>query len=440
MLSVLRIRSVSLGLVTLVTLPLISAAGGARRGREVEAAAQASEAMGELLSGHRRVVTGTYREPTGPGFELLVTQGAASEFLLLGESHQTAETPLLFQALAEALRDAGYGAIAVEIGPLSARDLVARLRGGGVDAQVESATRYPFTLPFFELRGEAELLAAALDSGYEVWGLDQEFIGSGRYWLDRLAVLAPDDVARQAVATWQERELAAVQHYLQTESTAQAMLNTATPEDFAQLRAAFGGAGAVAAAESMSAAGAGEEDEAPAIIDALAASARIYQLWQSANYENNRQRVDYMRGNLATHLKAWERDGATPRVLMKFGSYHMGRGRSPANQFDLGNMALQLAAYRGGSSLHVFATALGMRAADGSFSSWIPDEPLWHLLSERVDPEQPWTVFDLRALRPYFHEAGNREGNESSAEMVWNYDLVAVAPEFHPAQPLTAEQ
>jgi hypothetical protein len=419
-----------------VTLAATAVAVAASSGENEMAATQDIEAAARVLREHRRVITGIAARPAGAGFEFLVEEGAASEFVLVGESHQTAETPRLFAALAVALRDHGYDAVALEIGPLTARHLVGRMRRGGLAEHRASVARYPFTLPFFELRGEAELLETALRHGYEVWGLDQEFVGSGRYWLDRLAALAPDDAAGELVAAWKQRELAAVQHYQETESTEAVIFNTAGPEDFEELRAAFsrpvdGGDGTSTE----------ERDEALAIVDALAASAQIYQLWRTENYENNRRRVAYMNGNLVAGLQGWrERHGGPAKVLLKFGGYHMGRGRSPANQFDLGNLAMQLATYRGGRSLHLFATALGMRGADGSFSDWGIDEPVWRLIREQVDPEQPWTVFDLRPLRPYFHRAANQQGNESIAGTVWNYDLVAIAPEFHPAEPLVATQ
>lgn len=431
-----RTRRLGVGAFTSTLVCLLSVAGGtgATTARAAEVAPQEAPPA-ELVGRHRYVVSGTYERPGGAGFDYLVGEGAASEFLLLGESHQTAETPRLFEALAVALRSEGYGAIAVELGPLSARDTVDRLRSGGVAAHRESVTRYPFTLPFFELRGEAELLETALQDGYEIWGLDQEFIGSGRYWLDRLAELVPDQTAAQMIARWQERELAGVQHYMETESTDKVILSTATAAELVELRTAFEGA------RGADAAGGSERAEALAIIDALTASARIYQLWSTANYENNRQRVAYMSANLVTRLEQWQqRAGAPARVLMKFGSYHMGRGRSPANQFDLGNLAMQLATYRGGSSLHVFATALGMRRADGGFADWARDEPVWRIIREQVDPRQPWTVFDLRPLRPYFHLAANQQGNEQLANTVWNYDLVAIAPEFHPAEALVTGQ
>ncbi len=382
-----------------------------------------ADPLARLVDQHRYVVQEKDGRLAGPGFEFLVREGAASEFFLVGESHNKTEIPRLTQELALALRGAGYGAFAVEIGPHTARALVARLRQGGVEAQRRWVAEYPFTLPFFDRRPEVEMLQATLAAGYEVWGLDQEFIGSGRWFLDRLAGLAPGDEARAAVAELQERERAAVGHFLETESTEQALLSRATPEEFRRLRSLFAG-----------------RDEALAIIDALATSARIYQLWRTDNYENNRQRVDYLKGNLVANLDTWERRTGSPaRVLIKAGSVHTVRGRTITNQFDLGNLALQLAVQRGGQSFHLWTVALGMRNEDGSFESWLSEEPGWQLLAARVDPAQPWTVFDLRPLRGWFHRESNRQGNDDLAETVFQHDALVVAPELRRGEPLVDE-
>lgn len=389
---------------------------------------QGMEGFARLLRENRRVVSGDDQTLAGAGFEFLVREGAASEFFLVGESHNMAEIPQLTRQLASALRGHGYAALAIEIGPRSAVDLVARLEHGGLAAQREFAQSYPFTLPFFENRGETELLQGALEAGYAVWGLDQEFVGSGRYFLDLLAGLAPDQATRELVAAWQARELEAALHFQRTQSTEKAMLLTGTQDEFDELRAAFE-AGAEPSAESA--------DEALEIIEALATSSRIYQLWRPQNYENNRQRVDYLKGNLVARMRAWEADhGTPPKVLLKFGSVHTVRGRTVTNQFDLGNLGLQLAVVRGGRSFHLWTTALGMLQADGSVSDWRSDEPGWQLIYDLVDPDQPWTIIDLRELRPWFHRDSNRVGNENLAEMVFQHDAVAIAPQLRAAEPL----
>lgn len=375
--------------------------------------------LAELIAENRYPLTGAHGALAGPGLDFLVEEGRASEFLLLGESHLVREIPLLAERLLAELRPAGYAVFAIETGPLTAEWMVERVEAGGVPALREVVGRLPFTVPFYDRREEGELLERALAEGYEVWGLDQEFMGSGRYWLARLAELAPSASARELVEEWSAVEQQAVRRFVETQRTDSTVFMVRGPEEFDAMREAFAGS-----------------EEARRIVDALAASARIYQLWQSANYENNRQRVAYMKGNFVDGLHRWKEGGRPPpKALLKFGSNHMGRGLSPVHQYDLGTLAQELAVVRGGRSLHVQATAVGRRGEDGGFDRWLEPDAEWGPFLEQM-ADGPWTLFDLRALRPWFHRSRNREANPALAKRVFQYDLLLIAPEFTGSEPL----
>lgn len=384
---------------------------------------EAPDELASLVRDNRYVFTGTRTQPGGAGFEFLVREAAKAEFLLVGEAHQTAEIPVLVRQLAEELRPAGYGALAIEIGPQSAAWVTERLQSHGLNGLRAVVSRYPQTLPLYEGRAEAQLLDSVLRQGYEVWGLDQEFLGSGRYFLDRLAALAPDAAAAEQVAQLKEIDAAGVAHYQANGEPDGLVFLAAAPARFEEAAAAFDGV-----------------EEAERILQAMAASARIYQLWSTDNYESNRLRVRALKSNLISRLQAWEEAGRRPpKVIVKLGSFHTGRGRSRADQYDVGTLTAQLAERRGGASLHVVVTALGMRAADGTFSPWRSTEPGWQALYEAVAPDAPWTIIDLRALRPYFHQPEHQTDNSWLVRTVFQHDLVVFAPEFHPAEPLVPE-
>lgn len=225
------------------------------------------------------------------------------------------------------------------------------------------------------------------------------------------------------MARCQEREAEGMRHFRTSNSTEKLIFQAATPEDFGDLRDAFAGI-----------------PPAQEILDALSTSAHIYQLWRRDNYENNRLRVDYMKRNLVGRLQARERSDAGPgaRVLLKFGRYHTGRGLSPVNQLDLGNLTHQLAFVRGGRSLHVWVTALAQRRADGSLADQATPGSALELLAPHVG-EGPWTVFDARALRSWFHSGPNREAHPALADAVFQHDLILVTPEFTRSPSLVLE-
>ncbi len=263
---------------------------------------------------------------------------------------------------------------------------------------------------------EFALLEHAVTLGYDLWGLDQVFAGGARFNLARLVELAPSDTARAAATAALERARRGFQQFARSGDTSVGFLQSATPEDYAALREAFA------------------DEEARRIVDELAASSRIYQLFgRGANYRSNHERIQLMKRHLAERVNA---AGPETRVFLKFGSVHMGRGHSPLNQLDLGNAAAEIGLLRGGGSLHVKVTALGSTGTDGAVSDWTASAPHLRRFADAMDDEAAWTVFDLRPLRPIFHRAANAEGREELSELVWAYDLLVVARGFTRAEPL----
>jgi hypothetical protein len=353
----------------------------------------------------------------GPGATRLIEEGRAASFFALGESHLNNETPALTAALLEALKPAGYAALAIETGPMIAEYAEAELRAGRSDALAGLFAEVPFTAAFIDHAPEFELLERAVELGYGLWGLDQVFIGGARFNLDRLVELAPDDESRKLALAALERAERGYTHFADSGDTAQGFLVTATEADFDALRAAFD-----------------PIPEARRIIAELARSSRIYRLYgMGENYRSNHERIELMKRHFADHLRRSDDD---TKVLLKFGSVHLRRGYSPLNQLDLGNAAAELGFYRGGGSLHVHVTALSSTGLDGETDDWTESSP--HLARfERAMPENAdWAVFDLRALRPIFHDRANAAGREALAELVWGYDLMVVAREFTRAAPL----
>ena len=275
----------------------------------------------------------------------------------------------------------------------------------------------PFTAAFIDHEPEFGLLERAVDLEYELWGLDQVFAGSARFNLDRLVEIAPDDEARRLAAAALERANRGFATFAETGDSSHGFLQSATEDEFETLRAAFPGSG-----------------EARRIIDELAASSRIYRLYITGeNYRSNHERIALMKRHLTERLR--ETDPGT-KVFMKFGSVHMRRGYSPLNQLDLGNAAAELGVLRGGGSLHVKVTALGSRGLDGELDDWTESSP-WMKRFEAAFPDgSDWAVFDLRPLRPVFHDVDNAKGRESLADLAWGYDLLVVARSFNRAKPL----
>ncbi|MDX1503099.1 MAG: hypothetical protein R3325_12135 [Thermoanaerobaculia bacterium] len=405
------------GARTAVLTLLLLAFPAAGRSEEEPAAADPLDALIEQNT-HRL----EWRDdgPSGPGWERIVSEGRAAEFFLIGESHGNRETPRLTVALAKALRPAGYSALGVEVGPITARRLVELCRSGeGVEAFRAFLEEFAFSFPYFWWREEAEMLCRILDEGYEVWGLDQEFIGSARFLLGDLRALVEDPDHRAQVDAWLAEADAARAAAEEGGKMDGLFIQTVDPE---ALRAF---------ADRLPA----EAERAREIARELAATAVVYQHYGAQRYfENNRDRVRlikrYFRQALAGSAAG---DGA--KAIIKMGSVHSGRGRSPMMQLDIGNTASELAALRGGDSFHLVFFTRRSVAADGSESDWAEEAPALAMLDAHR-PEGAWALFDLRPLRSHFASSKRREQNPDLADYVFRYDALLLADRFHAAETL----
>jgi hypothetical protein len=70
-------------------------------------------------------------------------------------------------------------------------------------------------------------------------------------------------------------------------------------------------------------------------------------------WDSSERRAQWMRSNLASHLREERARGSTPKVMMKAGYNHMIRGANYVNIFDVGSMPDEVAALDGEHAFHV---------------------------------------------------------------------------------------
>ena len=394
---------------TLVTTVLSAAALAA-------AAPASAEKLDELLTANRHAMVFAEGALSGEGARFLKEEADRAEMFLVGESHGNRETPDLTRALLPDLHEAGYRAFAIETGPITAELLTELAKDPAGDAAFESfLEEHPLTFPFFWWREEAQLLREAMAQGYQAWGLDQEFIASARFLLTELAGQL-EGAQRERALGWLAEAEAGFTRFTETGDQTAGFLQNVDPEDLRTFAATLADGG-----------------ESREILEELAASAVVYQHFKERRFfHNNRDRIELMKRHFVDYLEGAGGIGEAPKVLMKFGSAHMGRGYSPFDQLDLGNQAAELSFARGGDSFHLLVAAAEMVTPDGSR---VPTSEgggyLTPLLPHRAG--DGWTVFDLRPLRPYLSAKSVREKYPELTRIAFAFDALAVAPAFHPA-------
>lgn len=152
---------------------------------------------------------------------------------------------------------------------------------------------------------------------------------------------------------------------------------------------------------------------------------------RNQGYLSNHHRALLNKRQLMHYLHAaTQRDGAMPRVMMKFGSSHMVRGRSFTNVFDLGTLASEIAEVHGSRSFGVLMlggagtthAVVDPRAfttveAPVEVDDWI--KPFY----DAADPQR-WTVFDLRPIRARIPRLGALP--DETRKVLYGFDAVVI--------------
>lgn len=246
-------------------------------------------------------------------------------------------------------------------------------------------------------------------------------MGSASLLYDELAPRTRDPVLQSQLRGWATADRAA----LASGTFSALSLNRVPPAQFLALKAGFAGDG-----------------KAHAMFDALVASACIYQLNETERYfENNQVRSDLMVRQFIDRYRV----AGTPRVLVKAGAFHMGRGISPTGVFDLGSVLPGLAAATGRQSLHIAMVPYTGRvrsiAPDGQGFTKLVDHKegsVAQLLAVGgITPEQlPASGHVLIPLEPIRQQLGGKARRalpEFARFMVLGFDYLVTTRDAAPA-------
>ena len=282
----------------------------------------------------------------GAGGEMIRAELPKAQFILFGEDHGFADSPIILRAIVKEARPLGFKYHVVEVGPLSTRMIRETLARDGVPGLHELVHEVPLGIPFLSFKEDAELASDFLGNDSKetpyLWGIDQEFIGSPVFHLKRLVQIAPNETARTAT----EKLLAEEKEAAAKAAHDKFLLTRFREADFDALAAQFKG-----------------QTEAENVIAELKESAAIYQLWGSGrNYENNARRARLLTKNFLTNYQAAAEP--QPKVVFKMGLEHVALGTTTVNTIDVGTLATSIARANGQSALRIaFLPMAGHNAA-----------------------------------------------------------------------------
>ena len=255
---------------------------------------------------------------SGAGAQVLQSAVAQSRFVLIGENHGAVQNPKFSAAICNAAGPERFQTMAVEEGPLAAAELEGFVRRRDGLAQLAAFEKqFPSSLNVHSTGAEFEMLrqcARASAGEFHLWGLNQEALGAGGFILSRIIESGVRGEAAQAMRQLFRKNDDAYRRVLQTGNLFELFMISADDQELA------GGAAAL------------QKDgtpEARSLFRSLIESHEINRVPPS-EYRNARRRERLMKTLFASAYARASRSAPTPpRVLLKFGAFHVYRGRNP---------------------------------------------------------------------------------------------------------------
>jgi hypothetical protein len=384
--------------------------------------ARAESLLDSLVTANARSLSLERGRLSGPGAEWLLAEAARAQFVAIGEEHNVVEIPEAVTALLTDLQPrAGYRYVALEQDPVAMRAASMAPLRGRVDSLTAYARRYPHAFTFIsdqELAMVADVGRIAGGKGNPVWGLDQSFGAS--HALDRLGAVSPRPPAEAVALLRAYRDTASAKEKVRDLEKYHYMA-TAKSEDFTRLGEALR---------------VRPGSEPAFIIENLVLSDRVYRRYRERqSYLNGYEREEFMKARFMDEYRRAEvADGAPPKVILKFGHWHLYRGVGPSNLQTLGNFVSELARARGAQSLHVSVHANNAAGGFRSLATWPDSFP--DPLIARTLPTDRWTIVDLRPLRMNYRRiaaALRPDQRDQFARLVFGFDVALYVGGMRPA-------
>jgi hypothetical protein len=368
---------------------------------------------------------------SGSGARVLQSAIAQSRFVLVGENHGLAETPKFWAGICRAALPEGFHTMALEEGPLAAMEL--ERWAGQPDGQAQLTAfekQYPESINIYNTREEFGMLqqcAGASEGGkFRLWGLNQEALGAGGLMLSRILDTRPGGESGREMRQLLQKNDEANAKALQSGRVSDLFMISASDKDLA--------AGAVPLQKDGS-------PQARSLFASLIQSHEINRV-PPADYGNAGRRSRLMKTLFrADYAEAARAQGTPPKVLLKFGAYHIYRGLNPVHGSGIGNYVAEFAEGQGAQSLHICVMAV--RGSEpiyprvGQPAQLLPfnlkEDPGAHYLQPMLANllDSDWTMFDLRPLRQALN--GLRAASSELATLVFGIDILVMVPEATPS-------
>ncbi len=384
----------------------------------VGANADESAAFHKLLEANSFSIVLDDGKLLGPGADLIFDAAAGSQFVALGEEHYNYIIPAITIALFTELQNRyEFHYFMTEQDPVM-MEMISASPARGDLARINSlAQTYPVSVTFNsdeELKMLADIGRLSVAKEDAIWGCDQA--AGVTHILDQLSLSLEEPAAKAAVD--KAREKSAEKEAERDFSKGMYIYDAPTAE-FVELKAAINPA-------------VGSHDEW--LIDAIINASKVFGFYENGKnnilpgyYENNRFREEHMKDLCLAKYRHVQQVEALPKVLMKFGSWHLFEGLSPTRVHTIGDFFSGVARFNQRDFLSMYFVS---RPQDHEEDMQQLDF-IWPLIKDLETNEL--AVIDLRPFRSYPNRAlveqamgddWKTANKEAFERLVYGYDLI----------------
>jgi hypothetical protein len=367
---------------------------------------------------------------SGDGATVLANAVAKSRFLLVGEDHLTRQIPQFTAALCQLAAPAGLAGMALETSPDAAAFVQNRLSDPTLWSQMVSLTRkYPDSIAILNDKQEIDMVqTCARLSGnptFHVWGLDQTFIGSANWLIDKMLASHPGPLATAQLERLKRiARRDAAQARTSSKNSSLFLLNPSSKQELQ------------AAAPAIAQDGGPEVQR---LFHEIQVSQHLYTLFERTGNDNP-QRSRLLKQNFTKAVQSLPTADRNQKIIVKFGDWHMYKGFNPLHWLPLGDYITEYADVHNRRALHI--CVLGAKGVHRFFGKYgqpsitkkfiMTEDPWHHWLAPAVADQLPgsWTLYDLRKLRNQ-KIAGITPGFQ---RLIYGYDLLVIIPKLTPAE------
>jgi hypothetical protein len=350
----------------------------------------------------------------GKGAYILKKSIEESQFFILGEEHFTAKISEFTNAIIPILSGENYKYFVAEIGPNSATKISNIIKANESLYEFNSKVNDlvgEVPIPFFDGKEDEIFLKNAVDNGFEIWGIDQEYLTSQIFLIDEIYNLSNNK--SELYSSYKQTKDYLIQETVKYTKNNKYKLftelsNSSTVSQF------FGNTEF-------------SNIKIQKIISDLKDSWEVYRLREIKDfYSSIHKRLDIMHSNFTDYYNKAIKTDTLPKAIIKIGGKHACKGKSLDNIFDIGNFIMELANFNRKKSTSALIFPSAYLNDDGSIESNIDKEDEAFIRPLIKEANGKWILIDLKKIEEYSWK--NKIEHKSLKDYMYRFDYLILTP------------